>query len=68
MDQLVVDLGVTGAEVGDVVTVFGPGGAGEPTIAEWAAWSDTLEHEIVTGIGSRVPRRTQPVTHLRSVR
>jgi alanine racemase len=68
MDQLVVDLGMTGAEVGDVVTVFGPGDTGEPTVAEWATWSDTLPHEIVTGMGSRVPRHTRPVTHLRSVR
>lgn len=68
MDQLVVDLGATGAEVGDLTTVFGPGDAGEPTVAEWAAWSDTLPHEIVTGIGSRVPRHTRPVARLRSVR
>jgi alanine racemase len=68
MDQLVVDLGTTGAEVGDVATVFGPGDDGEPTVAEWAAWSDTIPHEIVTGIGARVPRRTRPATHLRSVR
>jgi alanine racemase len=68
MDQIVVDLGTTGAEVGEVVTVFGPGDEGEPTVAEWAAWSDTIPHEIVTGIGARVPRRTRPATHLRSVR
>jgi alanine racemase len=68
MDQLVVDLGTTGAEVGDPVVAFGPGEDGEPTVADWAAWSGTLPHEIVTGIGSRVPRRTRPVAHLRSVR
>lgn len=68
MDQMVVDLGMTGAEVGEPVTVFGPGDAGEPTVAEWAGWADTLEHEIVTGIGARVPRRTHPVPRLRSVR
>jgi alanine racemase len=67
MDQAVVDLGAAGAEVGDTVTVLGPGDAGEPTVAEWAAWSDTLEHEIVTGIGARVPRRTRQL-RLRSVR
>ena len=68
MDQTVVDLGTTGAEVGEPVTVFGPGDAGEPTVAEWAGWADTIEHEIVTGIGARVPRRTHPVPRLRSVR
>jgi alanine racemase len=68
MDQTVVDLGASGAEVGDSVTVFGPGDLGEPTVADWASWSDTLEHEIVTGIGARVPRRTRPAAHLRSLR
>jgi alanine racemase len=68
MDQLVVDLGATGAEVGDAITVFGSGDAGEPTVADWAGWSDTLAHEIVTGIGSRVPRRTRQAGQLRSVR
>jgi alanine racemase len=48
--------------------VFGPGHAGEPTIADWAAWAGTLEHEIVTGIGHRVPRRVRAVPRLRSVR
>jgi alanine racemase len=67
MDQAVVDLGTTGAEVGETVTVFGPGDAGEPTVAEWAHWSATLEHEIVTGLGARVPRRHLPAAHLRSV-
>jgi alanine racemase len=67
MDQAVVDLAAAGAEVGDTVTVLGPGDVGEPTVAEWAAWSDTLEHEIVTGIGARVPRRTRQL-RLRSVR
>ncbi|WP_382304325.1 alanine racemase [Herbiconiux sp. UC225_62] len=58
MDQAVIDLGDSGAGVGDEVTVFGPGGAGEPTVAEWAEWAGTIEHEIVTRVGSRVRRRT----------
>lgn len=56
MDQLVVDLADSGARVGDAVTVFGPGAAGEPTIREWAQWSGTIEHEIVTRVGARVRR------------
>lgn len=67
MDQVVVDLGEAGAEPGDDVTVFGPGRDGEPTAAEWAAWAGTLEHEIVTGIGARVPRRALAPRHLRSL-
>jgi alanine racemase len=39
------------------VVVFGSGAAGEPTVSDWADWSGTIEHEIVTRIGARVPRR-----------
>lgn len=56
MDQVVVDVGSDVVAVGETAVVFGPGRAGEPTVAEWAAWADTIEHEIVTGIGSRVAR------------
>ena len=58
MDQLVVELGPdAAAEVGDDVLLFGPGDAGEPTVADWAGWSDTIGYEIVARIGARVPRR-----------
>ncbi|MBZ5740404.1 alanine racemase [Nocardioides mangrovi] len=56
MDQVVVDLGERGVDLGESATVFGPGTHGEPTVAEWAAWADTIEHEVVTGIGARVER------------
>jgi alanine racemase len=56
MDQAVVDAGSLPVAVGEVATVFGPGTQGEPTAAEWAAWAGTIEHEIVTRIGSRVRR------------
>jgi len=58
MDQCVVDLGPGGAEPGETVTVLGPGDDGEPTPADWAAWSDTIEHEVVTGLGTRVWSRS----------
>ncbi|KQW42990.1 alanine racemase [Nocardioides sp. Root1257] len=67
MDQLVVDLGERGVDPGETVTVFGPGTHGEPTVAEWATWAGTIEHEVVTGIGARVERRTLAVPHLRSL-
>lgn len=67
MDQLVVDLGERGVDLGETVTVFGPGDAGEPTVADWAAWAGTLEHEVVTGLGARVARRVRAVPHLRSL-
>jgi alanine racemase len=56
MDQVVVDLGAEGVRLGEVATIFGPGDKGEPTVADWASWSDTLEHEVVTGLGARVRR------------
>lgn len=67
MDQVVVDLGPSGAEAGETVTVFGPGRDGEPTVAAWAAWAGTIEHELVTGIGARVPRAVCPATYLRRI-
>jgi alanine racemase len=60
MDQVVVDLGDLPARVGDVATVLGPGDAGEPTVHDWARWSDTLPHEVVTGLGRRARRIVVP--------
>ncbi|MBO0815513.1 MAG: alanine racemase, partial [Actinobacteria bacterium] len=57
MDQTVIDLRSQQAYPGQVATVFGPGSSGEPTVADWAAWAGTIEHEIVTGIGARVHRQ-----------
>jgi alanine racemase len=56
MDQFVVDAGDDELRAGDEVVVFGPGTAGEPTVADWARWAGTVPHEIVTGIGPRVSR------------
>jgi alanine racemase len=57
MDQFVVELGPDAAdEVGDEVVLFGPGSDGEPTAADWALWCETIGYEIVTRIGTRVPR------------
>jgi hypothetical protein len=39
------------------VIIFGPGDQGEPTADDWAAACDTINYEIVTRIGARVPRR-----------
>ena len=60
MDQFVVDLGdpeaVRDVRVGDEVVIFGPGDGGEPTADDWARATGTLNYEIVTRIGPRVPR------------
>jgi alanine racemase len=57
MDQTVIDVRSQQIHPGEAATVFGPGTFGEPTVADWAAWAGTIEHEIVTGIGARVRRQ-----------
>jgi alanine racemase len=57
MDQFVVDLGAdTKAQTGDWVTIFGAGDAGEYTADDWGGASSSINYEIVTRIGPRVPR------------
>ncbi|GAB2615384.1 alanine racemase [Pseudactinotalea suaedae] len=56
MDQLVLDIGEASAVAGDRVVLFGPGDDGEPTAAEWAEAVGTINYEIVTRVGARVPR------------
>ncbi|WP_113703049.1 alanine racemase, partial [Nonomuraea lactucae] len=56
MDQFMIDMGDDPLAAGDEVVLFGPGGEGEPTAQEWADNLGTIVHEIVTRIGSRVPR------------
>jgi len=57
MDQFVVDLGPhSRAQAGDLVTLFGAGESGEPTAQDWAAVTGTISYEIISRIGSRVPR------------
>lgn len=60
MDQIVVDVGSSDLAAGEIATIFGPGDDGEPTVADWADWAGTIEHEIVTSIGRRVARRVVP--------
>jgi alanine racemase len=56
MDQFVVDVGDQAVREGDEVVLFGPGDRGEPTADDWAAAIGTINYEIVTRIGARVPR------------
>ena len=58
MDQFVLDLGRESVAVaGDEVVIFGREADGEPTAQDWAAAIDTINYEIVTRLGARVPRR-----------
>ncbi|WP_329266420.1 alanine racemase [Streptomyces pseudovenezuelae] len=56
MDQFVVDLGGDEPPTGTRAVLFGPGGRGEPTAEDWAQAAGTIAYEIVTRIGTRVPR------------
>ncbi|WP_082817146.1 alanine racemase [Janibacter terrae] len=58
MDQVVLDLGADSpAAAGDEVVLIGREAAGEPTAQDWAAAIGTINYEIVTRLGPRVPRR-----------
>jgi alanine racemase len=56
MDQFVVETGADAIADGDEVVLFGSGDSGEPTAQEWADACGTINYEIVTRIGARVPR------------
>jgi len=57
MDQFVVDLGAASkAKSGDWVVIFGNGSHSEYTADDWGAASGSINYEIVTRIGPRVPR------------
>jgi alanine racemase len=61
MDQFVVDLGIDSkATTGDWVIVFGDGATGEYTADDWGAASKSINYEIITRIGPRVPRIYAP--------
>lgn len=60
MDQFVVDVGDAPVRVGDRAVLFGDPATGVPSAEDWAAAADTINYEIVTRIGNRVPRRYLP--------
>jgi alanine racemase len=57
MDQFVVDVGDHPVAVGDEAVLFGDPTLGVPSADEWADAAGTINYEIVTRIGPRVPRR-----------
>ena len=63
MDQFVIDFGDEPVEVGEDVVLFGPGDLGEATAQEWGEELGTISYDLVTRIGSRIPR-TYPRTAL----
>lgn len=57
MDMTVVDIsGVPAVETGDVATLIGSDGPEEICLGEVAELADTIDYEILTRLGSRLPR------------
>jgi alanine racemase len=57
MDQFVVDLGPDCTAIGgDYVVIFNHGANGEFTAEDWGLASSSINYEITTRIGPRVPR------------
>lgn len=56
MDLTMLDLGDAPAEMGDVATLVGSADGGTITLGQIAAWSDALPHELLAGLGPRLPR------------
>ena len=56
MDQIMVDTRDIMCETGDLVTLIGRDGQETITADEIASLAGTIVHEILTGIGKRVPR------------
>ncbi len=57
MDQVVVDVGSADVEVGDEVVLLGAQGDERITAEEWAGALGTINYEVVTRMGVRLPRR-----------
>lgn len=57
MDQFVVDMGDAPVAIGDEAVLFGDPTLGAPSATDWADAAGTINYEIVTRIGPRVPRR-----------
>lgn len=56
MDQVVVDVGDADISVGDDVVLLGRQGDAAVSADDWAAELGTINYEVVTRIGTRVPR------------
>jgi alanine racemase len=56
MDQIMLSIGNDSAFNGDECVLLGEDGGASIAIEEMAAWADTVPHEILTSINTRVPR------------
>jgi alanine racemase len=56
MDMALVESGTVEVQVGDVATLIGEDAKQRVTLGEFASWSGELPHEVLTGLGPRLPR------------
>lgn len=56
MDLTMVEVGEGQAAVGDVATLVGEADGLGNTVDEFAAWSGVVQHELLAGVGPRLPR------------
>jgi alanine racemase len=56
MDQIMVDAGAAGVQVGEVATLLGDPARGEPSVGEWTAALGTIDYEVTCGLSARLPR------------
>ena len=56
MDQVMVDIGWSSAYNEDEVILLGQSAGAEIRIEELAAWGNSIPHEVLTSINTRVPR------------
>lgn len=56
MDQVMVDIGWNSAYNGDEAVLLGESAGASIRIEDLAAWADTIPHEVLTSINTRVPR------------
>jgi alanine racemase len=56
MDMTLVETGTIEVQVGDIATIIGEDAKQRITLDEFAAWSDEVQHELLTALGPRLPR------------
>jgi len=56
MDMTLVETGTIEVQVGDIATIVGEDAKQRITLDEFATWSDEVQHELLTGLGPRLPR------------
>ena len=56
MDMALVETGPLEVQVGDTATIVGADAKQRITLKEVADWSGEVQHEFLTGLGSRLRR------------